>query len=299
MANQSTDLTKSNRTYLLSDTFKSQILQALPKDLEIDKFMRLLFVQVQRNPKLLQCSKESIFGAAIQCAQMGLLPDGRQAHLVPFKGVCTPIADWKGLVELMYRTGRILRVHADVICEHDEFEYNLGQVKRHVPNFKQPRGAPYAAYAFAEMAGGTTASVVMTREEIYMIRDKSSGYGAFKKGWAKDTPWEDPQAEPEMWKKTAVKRLAKYVPLSSEIRDMVLTEDSDERFIKPATMASDKTIPEASSMRGMLDDPDLFSGMEEEPETAEAEQQEVPTEGKEPDAAPAEESSPKKGKAKE
>ena len=42
------------------------------------------------------------------------------------------------------RNGDVAMVHADIICENDDFEYDLGVVKRHRIDFRKPRGEFYA-----------------------------------------------------------------------------------------------------------------------------------------------------------
>ena len=47
---------------------------------------------------------------------MGLEPDGRRAHPSPAKGQCTLIIDYKGLVELIRRSGDVVSIRAETVC---------------------------------------------------------------------------------------------------------------------------------------------------------------------------------------
>src|SRR4029077_9162978 len=63
---------------------EGQFKYALPAHIPAERFIRVLMTAVQNNPKLLACNKQSFFNAAMRCAQDGLLPDGREAAIVPF-----------------------------------------------------------------------------------------------------------------------------------------------------------------------------------------------------------------------
>ena len=66
---------------------QAEILAALPRHITPAYFMRVVLTAVQRNPKLAQCTSISFLGAVLQCAQLGLVPDGflGQAYLIPYE----------------------------------------------------------------------------------------------------------------------------------------------------------------------------------------------------------------------
>lgn len=164
----------------------------------------------------------------------GIEPDGRRAHLIPYGDQCTLILDWKGLAELALRSGIIAKLHADIVCERDIFEYDRGEVTRHVVNWREPRGEMYAAYAVAITKTGETFTQVMTRDEIDSIRKRSKA--------GNNGPWVTDYNE--MAKKTVFRRLSKWLPLSPEFRD-ALDKDGD------VLIGRDVTPPPALS----FDDP--------------------------------------------
>ncbi len=247
--------------WLQSDEFKEAIGKALPKHMTPDRFLRIAITATMRTPKLLQCTQESLFGCLLALSQAGLEPDGRRAHLIPFENrknntvECTLILDYKGLAELVMRSGLVSSVHADVVCQNDDFEYDRGFIVRHKINFKEPRGEAYAAYAVIRFKDGTEKTEVMPQEDIYAIRNRGQGWQAFKKGYAKQSPWDpkEPVIEREMWKKTAFRRASKWVPLSAEIREVIESEDKTEtiRDIGPAEVVR-QTGSKADALAGIL-----------------------------------------------
>lgn len=283
----STDLTKqqpapatpkkSFQDLIDSPKFKEQITLALPKHLTADRFIRVLMTAALKQPLLLQCTQESIFKGIFDAAAAGLEIDGRRAHLVPFKNnrkqvyEATLIPDYKGIVELMMRSGTVSYVHADVVCENDEFEFDLGEIKKHKYDLKKERGKPYAVYCLVRMRDGTTKSDVMSKFDVEKIRRRSRA--------SSDGPWvTDPD---EMWKKTVIKRCSKMVPLSAEIRVVIEPDNDPEK--EPFELPK-------GGLAGMIGAGaiDLPEGQSEAPAegTAPAEDTNKPTDAPKPAAEP-------------
>ena len=201
---------------LQSDEFKQAVEKALPKHLTPDRFLRVAITALTKTPKLAQCDQASFFSALLTLSQYGLEPDGRCAHLIPYGTTCQLILDYKGIVELVMRTGKVSKLHADVVCEKDEFEYNLGEIVVHKIDLRQPRGEMFAAYATCQFKDGATSAVVLSKQEIDDVRNRSRA--------GKSGPWVTDYNE--MAKKTAFRRLSKWLPLSAEVRDL-MTKDDD------------------------------------------------------------------------
>lgn len=211
------------KSLLNGPEFMDQVKRALPSHLKPDRFIRIALTATMRTPKLLKCDHASFFNALLTLSQLGIEPDGRRAHLIPFENrkrnvtECQLIIDYKGLAELAMRSGVVSNIHADVVCENDEFEYDRGELKRHKINFRSPRGKIYAVYALCRFKDGTEKSDVMDLEEIEGIRKRSRA--------GDNGPWVTDWSE--MAKKTVFRRLSKWLPLSAEFRDAV-EADSDE-----------------------------------------------------------------------
>jgi recombinational DNA repair protein RecT len=167
---------------------------------------------------------------------MGLEPDGRDAHLIPFRNGktgnvdCTLIVDYKGIVKLVLRSGLVSCLHADLICENDMFVYDKGQVVKHLVDFRQPRGEPFAVYSLCHNKDGTESASVMSLDEVKAIRARSKSPNA--------GPWVTDFGE--MAKKTIFKRLSKWLTLSPEIHALLDKEDllidiDSERVARPTS----------------------------------------------------------------
>jgi recombination protein RecT len=207
-----------------SDRFKAQITAALPTHITPERFIRVLMTATIKNPQLLECTQESLFKGIFDCAAAGLEIDGRRAHLIPFRNSrkncmeATLIIDFKGLAELAMRSGTVSNIHADVVCENDQFEVDRGVITKHVVDYRKDRGKMYAAYCIIRMKDGGEKAEVMSKHEIDRIRASSRGRDA--------TPWTEHFEE--MSKKTVFRRASKWVPLSAEIKNVLEAEQDDE-----------------------------------------------------------------------
>jgi recombination protein RecT len=216
------------KSLLEGPAFRAEIAKVLPKHVTPERMIRVAITATMKTPKLLLCTADSLTKCLLDCSALGIEPDGRRAHLIPFedrkKGVtvCTLIIDYKGLADLAIRSGLVSNIHADVVRENDVFEYDLGEIKTHKINFREDRGAAYAFYAICRFKDGSVKADVMSVDEVEAIRMRSKS--------PDEGPWAtDPV---EMGKKTVFRRLSKWLPLSPEFRDAVEKDDEEDPIAK-------------------------------------------------------------------
>lgn len=201
------------------------LADALPKHLNSSRFARVFMGNFQRTPKLQECTPESLLLSMLQAASAGLETDGvlGQAYLIPYGKECQLQLGYRGLMRLAMNSNVVADIDAQVVYEKDTFEYELGleptlKHKRH--DETDDAGALKYVYAVCRFKDGTKKFVVMNRREITQIKTKAQGTDR------SDSPWK--QWEPEMWKKSAIKRLCKMLPLSTADQRMIQAEDSIE-----------------------------------------------------------------------
>lgn len=222
---------KEQIAYFLSKK-KGEIAAMLPAHLNPERLLKVAQIAATTTPALLKCDVASLVGAIGQCAQMGLEPNTvlGHAYLVPFNtkrkdpdtgeerwvNSVQVIVGYKGLIDLARRSGQIVSIAAHEVCEHDHFElvYGLEERLTHRPALTN-RGEVIGFYAVAQLVGGGHAFEWMSREQVEKVRDGSQGWQQAVKYKAQDRhPWHVHFTE--MGRKTAIRRLAKYLPLSIE-----------------------------------------------------------------------------------
>ena len=129
-------------------------------------------------------------------------------------------------MKLARRSGEIATIQAEVVREGDTFHWRLGMdaALEHQP--KADASAPMThAWALAKFKDGSYQFTVMRATEIEGIRLRSKSKD--------DGPWKTDTAE--MWKKTAIRRLCKMLPLTVEIEQAI--HNSDEAEYRPGDEA--------------------------------------------------------------
>jgi len=214
------------RSLILKDETAVQLQNALPRYYSPEKFISILRTAINKNPKLEECDPGSFMVAMITAAQMGILPDGRHGHLIPRwngktqRQECTFQPDYKGKVALIRRQDNVADIYAEVVREKDVFQIKAGLHRDiiHEPDYTKPRGELVGVYAVIQYKDQTLPPswCFMSREEVESVRSRSDSWKAHQnKGY--DTPWKTDEGE--MWKKTAINRLAKLADLSPDTMD--------------------------------------------------------------------------------
>lgn len=228
----------SVRDWLKSDSFKGEIAKALPSVCTADRFMRFALTSLQRVPALEKCSQPSVLRCFLQLAELGIEADGRRAHLIPYGQECTLILDYKGLIELVRRSGEVASLRAETVCEaeRETFSWHNGEIEHRI-NWLEPRGEILAVYAVCQLKSGETQSAVMTKAEVEKIRTASKA--------GSSGPWKDHWGE--MAKKTVIRRLCKMLPLATEVQEALLRDDDAPAAI-PGRGESKAKMPEAETI---------------------------------------------------
>ncbi len=94
-------------TLLNGPNFQQALAKSLPRHLNADRFVRIALTAFNKTPKLRECTQESLFSCLLDLSMLGLEPDGRRAHLIPYGKACTLIVDYKGIVDLVLRSGEV------------------------------------------------------------------------------------------------------------------------------------------------------------------------------------------------
>ncbi len=209
------------REVITGENMKKQFALALPRALPIDRFLRCLMTTINRDPKLLECDRNSVLAGAMTAAQLGLEIDpalGR-AYLIPYKGKAQLIIGYKGYVDLAYRSGQLAGLQAEAVYEADHFSYALGLDPKleHIPADVENRGELKYAYAVASLANGGKAWRVLNRAQVMKHKKSSQSAGSSYSPWTTH--------EEEMWRKTAIRALSSILPLSPELRDAVVADE--------------------------------------------------------------------------
>ncbi|WP_258959132.1 recombinase RecT [Paenibacillus tyrfis] len=249
----------------LKENFQA-IKSLVPKHMTPERLARITLTAISRTPKLVECTPMSIVGAVMNCATLGLEPNLiGHAYLVPFwngkSGMmeCQFQIGYKGQIDLIRRTGDVSKIYAETVYENDLFVYIKGEDKRliHVPfdmlhlleNFvpnkddfmeimiqqaiasiknRNPKdqGKAVRYYSAYRLKDGAFDFATMTAEQCLAHANRHSK--SKDKGGHLFGTWID--HFDSMCKKTCIKEMAKYMPISIEIQEKLAL---DEAVLKP------------------------------------------------------------------
>lgn len=236
--------TKEIRSLVTSDAVQAQLAIALPRYYSPEQFSLIVRTAINRNPKLAECDQGSFLAAMMTAASMGILPNGRDGHLIPRwngktqRTECTFQPDYKGIVGLIRRNDQVADVYAVNVHKNDTFKITQGLHRDiiHEPDYTRDRGEIIGVYAVILFKSGLSTWEFLPRAEVEAIRARSDSWKAHvSKGY--DTPWKTDEGE--MFKKTALKRVSKLADLSPDTMDRIHA-DPDIQLEKPADAAEIK-----------------------------------------------------------
>ncbi|MFB7596943.1 RecT family recombinase [Streptomyces sp. NPDC056160] len=235
-----TDLAVGDTTRNWLQRRQTYFTDALPRHVDQAHFMAVAQAVM---PNLTKCTTASIHQSLLACARFGLEPDGRQAAIIPYGDTATFQPMYEGYIELMYRHPRVDSVHFGWVREKDQWDYTPTEPSPrdffHKPRIEladDERGPVILAYAFAWIDGRRSQVIILNRSQSEKIRDKySNAYKKAERNGKKDSAWHtDFDA---MWAKSAVRRLVKVVPTSTELAELLQADDdADDTQPAPAVI---------------------------------------------------------------
>jgi len=219
---------------LLTGAKLKELQQLAGRAMSAERLIKMFAMAASRNPKLLHCTPISVLDAMTKCAELNLMPGTLgSVWLIPFDNrktgncECQFILGYRGMMALARRSGDISTITAEVVKNGDEFEFEHGLESkfRHRPRCINGASVTHV-WAMAKFKDGSHQLVVMTKQEVDSIRGRSraSNFG----------PWQTDYEE--MAKKTALRRLCKYLPLEPDTEAAIAEVDRAEfEFDMPAT----------------------------------------------------------------
>lgn len=232
VAQQQNAAPKTIMEMMASASVKNQMALAMPRHMTADRLMRIALTEVRKVPALGKCNVQSFMGAIMQCAQLGIEPGAALGHayLLPFgngkasDGLanCQLIIGYRGMIDLARRSGQIVSLNARSVHANDTFSYAYGldETLEHVPA-SGDRGDLTHVYAVAKLKGGGIQFEVMSKSDVMKVKASSKA--------GNNGPWVS--HFDEMAKKTVIRRLFKYLPVSIEMTQAVVLDEKADAGI--------------------------------------------------------------------
>jgi len=230
-----------------------QFKMVLPDSISPERFARVATTALQNSPDLLNCDRASLFNALMKCATDSLVPDGREAALVRFKNSVAYMPMVFGILKLVRNSGELLTIASHIVYKSDKFKIRIDENGEHVthePNLIGERGEMIGAYALARTKDGGVFVEFMNNKQINDVRNVSK---------AKDGPWAS-SFYSEMVRKTVVRRLAKRLPMSTDVETVIARDNdfydlnADKEPVKIKTISEVDNVEEVKAEKDVVEE---------------------------------------------
>ena len=195
-----------------------------------DAFVRAVLSEITKQPKLMNADPATVLGGVMLAAQLRLEIGAGMGEfwLTPRRekgrDICLPIIGFQGLVKLTLRSEMVTSVQAFIVRDGDDFTYGAdaerGMFYEWKPRDFEETRTPIGVVATAKMRAGGTTWVYLTAGQVLSRRPS----------YWDSTPWKT-HAD-EMWKKTAVRALAKYLPKSTDLGRAIEADEQKVQHVK-------------------------------------------------------------------
>lgn len=220
--------------------------KAMPRGFDAVQLARDAMTCLRKTPRLAECDPMTVLGGLMTCAQLGLRPAVMgQAWLLPMRNhgrmEATLIIGYPGLIELGYRSDRVVSIEARMRREADFYDVRYGTDSRieHIPSRGAGRGPVTDYYTVIHLVGGPRPIFsAWTHEECEDHRDQ---FAMARKNGEIVGPWRD--HFDSMALKTTVISAFKTAPKSPEIRRGMAVDGGVRFDVSPKADAVDVTDP--------------------------------------------------------
>ncbi len=157
-------------------------------DISTERFIYAFQSEWNRNPKLQNCSKDSLTQTIMRCAEMGLLP-GIGAYIIPydtreFGFMAQMQVSLQGWLTLLWRSGNVENITNNLYRKGDEFSYcieHMGIKFSHKPKL-EIQGEILGSYAMITLKNHQVQFKYCSLQEINASKEAS-------KSKKPDSPW--------------------------------------------------------------------------------------------------------------
>lgn len=244
-------------TYLDNPKVQQGLVAVSSKYMNAERMLRLCVNAAKKTPHLLECNPQTVLGAMMTSAALGLEPNTvqQQAFLIPYKKRVKRGSAWvdeydcqfqigaRGFVTLFYRAPQILSVDGDAIHDGDIFDHMKGSESfLKYSKALHNRGALLGAFSHVKLRDGGESACVLPVEEIYKIRARSETYKSLlrrvqdaqdpkdrdrEQRKLDETPWV--MWEDDMAHKSATKKHAKILPIAASDAILMAAAEIDNK----------------------------------------------------------------------
>lgn len=205
---------------------------ALPAHIPAERFARVIMTAVTADPDLAKADRASLFTACLQAANDGLLPDKKEGALIVYSVNAAKRGEsprwtkmvqwqpmWQGILKKVRNSGQLKELTPFVVYGGDHYRYWVDDAGEHVeyePSDNPDKSAVRWVVVRAATKDGGVYIERMTAADVEKVRAASKAPNS--PAWS---GWWD-----QMAIKSVFRRLAKRLPLSTDLDDLIRRDDA-------------------------------------------------------------------------
>lgn len=221
-ANQEKELSPKEKIIFELQRNKDKFKEALPKIVNVDQYLRIVYNALNEKPELQKCTLYSFMSCVLKAATLGLEVNNAtgEAYIIPYRTfdkntrqfiyLAQLQIGYRGLIRLAYNSQMVKDIFASEVCENDLFKcvYGSNRALYHEINYRKNRGPIQGYYADVRLNNGGEVFFYMKVNEMEDYRKQNSPQSNTE--WS---PWKTHYTE--MAKKTVLKKVLKLIPLNN------------------------------------------------------------------------------------
>lgn len=224
---------------------RAGIAAALPAGtLPPERFIRAMQTEMLRRPQLAECTPESLMGAVLECAQLGLEPGPLQlAVVLPVfdrraGGMVAQLrVEYRGYVDLFYRSGQIKSISLGVVREGDDFKHYRDETGEHFYHEELVDEEAPVRYYYGVFVLASGGSVIQKLTPGQVDKRRMRGDSQRRDGKASSEPLGAWGTDYEsMALKTVIRAAENKLPKSAEVARALV---ADEQTVRNTAAAVD------------------------------------------------------------
>lgn len=216
---------------LLLEQKKELLGAGIPGHMLVEREIRSAAIALANSRDLQQSTPASFYTAVSVAINSGIGLGRGQGYLVAYKGNCSFVPGWRGLVDLVTRSGRAT-VWTGVVRKGDDFQYALGDSPflTHRPGESEDFKDITHYYSVGRVKGSDWPII-----EVWSANKVAKHLAAFNKVGTRHYALKDNNNMEQYGRKVVLLQVIKYLPQSQEIQNALAAEAAHESG-KPMTI---------------------------------------------------------------
>lgn len=196
----------------------------LPSHMMVEREIRTATVMLMQSKDLQAASPQSFYTAVSIAVNSGIGLGNGKGYLVAYKGNVSYVPGWKGLVDLVSRTGRA-SIWTGVVHKGDHFKYALGDSPfcEHRPGDNEEHADITHYYAIGRVKGSEWPVV-----EVWSVAKVIRHLNKFNKVGARHYALKDDNNMEMYSRKVVLLQALKYLPQSQDLENAIAAETAHE-----------------------------------------------------------------------